>query len=232
METSAIREEELKNRVAAVFFGKYDCTRIIGNIDFCVSPKRRDPRQMTFIPDTPILWAEAKNHPTDIYRMLAQLILTIGRAGRPRPAEAARPEAAPYQADLFAATGEVPTGGSRSSATAAETAAPHTDAQERVPPVSVPLCLCVKEALPLAARAVLDAGRELWRYYHAQPGANPNASYYDIRAHFQGCKPNGTMNATSADATYSALLANLRSAHKALAAQIEPKVYEYGFLKR
>ena len=96
---TSIREEELKNRVAALFFGKYDCTRIVGNIDFCVSPKRRDPRQMTLIPDTPILWAEAKNHPTDIYRMLAQLILTIGRAGRPRPADAARPEAAPYHMD-------------------------------------------------------------------------------------------------------------------------------------
>ena len=65
---AAIREEELKNRVAALFFGKYDCTRIVGDIDFCVSPKRRDPRQMTFISDVPILWAEAKNHPTDIYR--------------------------------------------------------------------------------------------------------------------------------------------------------------------
>ena len=38
---AAIREEELKNRVAAMFFGKYDCTRIVGNIDFCVLPKRR-----------------------------------------------------------------------------------------------------------------------------------------------------------------------------------------------
>ena len=38
----AIREEELKNRIAAWFFGKYDCTRIVGNIDFCVLPKRRD----------------------------------------------------------------------------------------------------------------------------------------------------------------------------------------------
>ena len=83
-----------------------------------------------------------------------------------------------------------------------------------------------------AARAVLDAGRELWRYYHAQPDANPNASYYDIRAHFQGCKPNGAMNAKSNDATYNALLVALRTAHKALAAHIEPKVYEYGFLKR
>ena len=52
---ATIREEELKNRIAALFFGKYDCTRIVGNIDFCVLPKRRDPRQMMFIPDAPIL---------------------------------------------------------------------------------------------------------------------------------------------------------------------------------
>ena len=87
-----------------------------------------------------------------------------------------------------------------------------------------------------AARAVLDAGRELWRYYHAQPDANPNASYYDIRLHFQGVKRTASgkeqMNATSSDATYNALLANLRAAHKNLAAQIAPKLYEYGFLKR
>ena len=76
MQTS-IREEELKNRVAAEFFGKFDCTRIVGNIDFCVCAKRRDVRQMTLLPDAPIFWAEAMNHPTDIHRMLAQLILTI-----------------------------------------------------------------------------------------------------------------------------------------------------------
>ncbi len=40
------------------------------------------------------------------------------------------------------------------------------------------------------AQALLDAGRELWRYYHAQPIAKerPNASFYDIRLHFQGTK--------------------------------------------
>ena len=37
----AIREEELKNRVASVYFGRFDSTRIVGNIDFCVLPKRR-----------------------------------------------------------------------------------------------------------------------------------------------------------------------------------------------
>ena len=40
-----IREEELKNRIAAAYFGKYDCGRIPGNIDFCMSPKHRDLRQ-------------------------------------------------------------------------------------------------------------------------------------------------------------------------------------------
>jgi hypothetical protein len=85
------------------------------------------------------------------------------------------------------------------------------------------------------ARAVLDAGRELWRYYHAQPSANPNASYYDIRLHFQGtttdAKGKVKMNSESPDATYTALLANLRAVMKNLTKRIEPKVYEYGFLK-
>ena len=64
------------------------------------------------------------------------------------------------------------------------------------------------------AQAVLDAGRDLWRYYHKQAGANPNASYYDIKMHFQGTKTTKSgkvqMNSTSEDATYNALLANLR----------------------
>lgn len=32
-----IREEELKNKVAADWFADYDTTQIIGNIDFCVA---------------------------------------------------------------------------------------------------------------------------------------------------------------------------------------------------
>ena len=38
----------------------------------------------------------------------------------------------------------------------------------------------------LEAKAVFDAGRELWKYYHKQPNGNANASLYDIREHFQG----------------------------------------------
>ena len=60
---STIREEELKNRVAADFFGRYDCTRIVGNIDFCVSAKARDTNQMTFMPEEPLFWVEEKIAP-------------------------------------------------------------------------------------------------------------------------------------------------------------------------
>lgn len=42
----------------------------------------------------------------------------------------------------------------------------------------------------------------------------------------------GADDAELNDATYNSLLATLRAAHKALASEIELKVYEYGFLKR
>ncbi len=84
------------------------------------------------------------------------------------------------------------------------------------------------------AQAVFDAGRELWRYYHRvapDKEYNVNASYYDIRKHFQGCKPNGKMNAKSEDETYTELIRILREKMKLLAQKIEPKIYRYGFLK-
>ena len=86
------------------------------------------------------------------------------------------------------------------------------------------------------AQAVLDAGRELWRYYHLQLDAQPNASFYDIRLHFQGTKQTKSgktqMNTDSSDMTYTTLLTTLRQRMKVLAEQIVPKVYEYGFLKK
>ncbi|MBQ7664836.1 MAG: hypothetical protein IJS43_06405 [Bacteroidaceae bacterium] len=87
------------------------------------------------------------------------------------------------------------------------------------------------------AQDVMDAGRELWRYYHQQPIAKeqPNASFYDIRRYFQGTRVTASgremMNTESDDATYTALLSDLRQKMKVLAKRIEPKVYEYGFLK-
>lgn len=81
------------------------------------------------------------------------------------------------------------------------------------------------------AQAVYDAGLALWRYYHTQPNALADASFYDIRLHFQGTNDKGTMNAKSDDETYTELVTTLREKMKLLAKRIEPKVYEYGFLK-
>jgi len=85
------------------------------------------------------------------------------------------------------------------------------------------------------AQEVMDVGRELWKYYHAQPKANPDASLYDIKAHFQGFKTGKDgkprMNSDSTDETYMALIKILRFRLNELSAKIEPKVYEHGFLR-
>jgi hypothetical protein len=81
------------------------------------------------------------------------------------------------------------------------------------------------------ATAVFEAGKKLWYYYHQQNEVLVNASYYDIRAHFQGRNEKGRMNAKSNDAVYTELIENLRSKQSILAKAIQPKIYEYGFLK-
>jgi hypothetical protein len=94
----------------------------------------------------------------------------------------------------------------------------------------------IAEGKPLVfseeATAVFDAGRELWKYYHSQNDVdiNVNASFYDIRAYFQGTNTNGKMNPRSDDDNYTQLIGNLRSKLNILASVIKPKVYEYGFL--
>ena len=88
-----------------------------------------------------------------------------------------------------------------------------------------------------AAQAVMEAGRKLWEYYlhkkdnelYAEP-VNVNASFYDIRAYFQGFEK-GKMRNKSDDEKYNELLRDLRTYQKVLAKQIEKKVYLYGFLK-
>ncbi|MDR2126096.1 MAG: hypothetical protein LBP63_04635 [Prevotellaceae bacterium] len=81
------------------------------------------------------------------------------------------------------------------------------------------------------AKSVFSAGRALWRYYHAQPNVNVNASLYDIREYFQGRNSKGKMNNKSENERYTELIGALRDSLKILASKIEPKVYEYGFLK-
>ena len=93
------------------------------------------------------------------------------------------------------------------------------------------------------AKAVFDAGRNLWRYYHSHQfpynagianstnGYNANASFYDIRAYFQGRNSKGRMNTKSNDEQYTALIGRLRTTLNVLAKKIEPKIYDYEFLK-
>ena len=81
------------------------------------------------------------------------------------------------------------------------------------------------------AKAVFEAGKELWRYYHEQPSVNVNASYYDIREYFQGRNDKGKMNAKSSDEKYTELNAELKTKLNILADKIKPKIYEYEFLK-
>ncbi|UOS65132.1 hypothetical protein MPG70_00475 [Helicobacter pylori] len=98
-----------------------------------------------------------------------------------------------------------------------------------------------KENKPLefsqSALNVFNAGKEIYRYYHTQASTNPhynaNASLYDIKEFFQGRNAQGKLNlpAKAKDEHYKQLYANLQDALKDLAKEIQPKVYEYGFLR-
>ncbi|GAA7690638.1 hypothetical protein BT0002_06910 [Helicobacter pylori] len=93
----------------------------------------------------------------------------------------------------------------------------------------------------LSASKVFDAGREIYRYYHyyhttqdfTNRPYNANASLYDIKDFFQGRNAQGKLNlpAKAKDEYYKQLYANLQDALKDLAKEIQPKVYEYGFLR-
>ncbi|RVY24481.1 hypothetical protein ECC07_06590 [Helicobacter pylori] len=98
-----------------------------------------------------------------------------------------------------------------------------------------------KENKPLkfspSASKVFDAGKEIYRYYHTQDFAHTpyyaNASLYDIKEFFQGRNVQGKLNppVKAKDPYYKQLYANLQGALKDLAKEIQPKVYEYGFLR-
>lgn len=97
-----------------------------------------------------------------------------------------------------------------------------------------------KENKPLkfspSASKVFDAGREVYRYYHTQDFTNrpynANVSLYDIKEFFQGRNAQGKLNppVKAKDTYYKQLYANLQDALKDLAKDLQPKVYEYGFL--
>jgi hypothetical protein len=84
------------------------------------------------------------------------------------------------------------------------------------------------------ATVVFEAGKALWTYYHEKTRklrtAPVNASLYEIREFFKGRDEKGKMKTKAYDDRFNELDAALRSALKALAEKIQPKVYEYGFL--
>ena len=90
----------------------------------------------------------------------------------------------------------------------------------------------VLDHLSAEARAVYEAGKVLWRHYHRQPDAKPDASLYDIRAYFQGRDAQGKVKPTSEDSTYRRLHQTLKEALETLAQKIADKAYAYGFLRR
>ncbi len=81
------------------------------------------------------------------------------------------------------------------------------------------------------AQEVFNLGRELWEYYHKQPNCNINAALYDIKEFFQGRNEQGKMNNKSDDETYMKLIKGLREKLRQIEKKIEPKIYQYEFLK-
>lgn len=98
-----------------------------------------------------------------------------------------------------------------------------------------------KENKPLefsqSALNVFNAGKKIYRHYHTQASTNrhynANASLYDIKEFFQGRNAQGKLNppVKAKDTYYKQLYANLQDALKDLAKDLQPKVYEYGFLR-
>ncbi len=75
-----VKEEELKNKIAQDYFENFDCSKIIGDIDFCVSPPSQKKNQNVFFEIESLFWAEAKKGKANSYKSIVQLILTIGKS--------------------------------------------------------------------------------------------------------------------------------------------------------
>ncbi len=187
----SILEEELKNKVAADFFGAFDCSRILGKVDFCAAvchsieadwlndrdqflyPSdgwrndfgfQRDCLVYTLFSDFNVIKSrDGVNHwipfteeevgAKDCFASHFMSDFINGRAASPLAA-AAGAGRQPYQGDLFA-----------------ETPNPNLENPVKTNSAdSAPLRLCVKERLSPAARAVLDAGRELVVFSRGNPG--------------------------------------------------------------
>jgi len=96
--------------------------------------------------------------------------------------------------------------------------------------------LKTRKKMSKEAKAVFAAGKALWKYYHqtikTARRAVVDASLYEIREYFKGRDEKGRMKTKATDERFNELDAALRLALKKLAEKIQPKVYEYGFLRK
>ena len=115
---------------------------------------------------------------------------------------------------------------------------PHeVDAKENFQSTLMSDFLKKRKTLSKEAKAVFNAGKALWKYYQKtiqlDDKALVDASLYEIREFFkERNEVTGRVNTKSKDDKFNELDAALRLALKKLAEKIQPKVYEYGFLKR
>jgi len=86
------------------------------------------------------------------------------------------------------------------------------------------------------AKDVFNAGKRLWKYYHEtiknDDDAPVDASLYEIREYFKGRDETGRMKTKATDEEFNYRDRLLRGMLQLLAKNIEPKVYQYGFLKK
>ncbi len=246
-----IREEELKNSVAADVFGDFDCLVFtlfhgqnrISCGDFSAAKNAENAKNLcaplrSLRQENANHWIPFTEEEVGARDCMKSHFMADFLSGRGRPARdgiilSAGEPPAPRQGllftdeepELFAASPSCTDAGGPAWSGAGNGGASPPGEPQRLGGDASP------HPLSPAAAVVLNAGRALWRHYHAQPDALPDASFYDIRARFQGFKPNGHTNPDSPDAGYTRLLGDLRSAMKTLAARIAPKVREHGFLR-
>lgn len=77
-----VKEEQIKNVISRLYFSKYNCTHIEGNIDFTVTSDKVCMNDLFYqLEREYYLWAEAKaTTKKDIKLLFVQLILTIGKS--------------------------------------------------------------------------------------------------------------------------------------------------------
>ncbi|MFP6224175.1 hypothetical protein ACLGCM_07315 [Helicobacter pylori] len=75
LDFSNLNEEPLKSSVAKAFFENFDFSG--DKIDFIITYNHKNKGKPLWV--EPILWAEGKKGKSELFKSLAQLILTIGK---------------------------------------------------------------------------------------------------------------------------------------------------------